>query len=131
MKSYFILSLLFVGFFSCAFFSFNLSATTISTKTNNKILVVQSSSSSKGNIIGIWRDDYDTKILHRIRKDKNKDEPGKWVDYTSLREQYLNGFRVFFDKNHTEEYYIVEKNGDLSVFDNFGFIGTYIRIKIK
>ena len=55
------------------------------------------------------------------------DEPGKWVDYTSLREQYLNGFRVFFDKEHTEEYYIVEKNGDLSVFDNFGFIGTYIR----
>ena len=59
------------------------------------------------NVIGIWRDDYDTKILHRIRKDKNKgyimelshaDEPGKWVDYTSLREQYLNGFRVFFDK---------------------------------
>ena len=95
MKSYFIPSLLFVGFFSCAFFSFNLSATTISTKTNNKILVVQSSSSSKGNIIGIWRDDYDTKILHRIRKDKNKgyimelnhaDEPGKWVDYTSLRD---------------------------------------------
>lgn len=76
--------------FSCAFFSFNLSATTISTKTNNKILVVQSSSSSKGNIIGIWRDDYDTKILHRIRKDKIRVTSWNWT----MRTSRVNGWII-------------------------------------
>lgn len=94
----------------------------------------------QGTIVGIWADDYTKGLLWRIRKDPDLgyvldigdiSDTSKWIRSTTLKEEYLNGFRVFFDKVNTAQYYIIEKNGNLSAFDNYGWIATYKKIELR
>lgn len=102
-------------------------------------LVSHALNSQQGTIVGIWEDDYTQGLLWRIRKDPKLgyvldigdiSDTSKWVRSTTLKEEYLNGYRVFFDKGNVEQYYIVEENGNLSVFDSYGWIATYRKIKL-
>ena len=107
--------------------------------SNDYCLINHIANSQQGTIVGIWEDDYTQGMLWRIRKDPNLGyvldigdirDTSKWIRSTTLKEEYLNGYRVFFDKGNIEQYYIVEKNGNLSVFDNYGWIATYRKIKL-
>lgn len=107
--------------------------------SNDYCLINHVANSQQGTIVGIWEDDYTQGMLWRIRKDPNLGyvldigdirDTSKWIRSTTLKEEYLNGYRVFFDKGNIEQYYIVEKNGNLSVFDNYGWIATYRKIKL-
>lgn len=94
--------------------------------------------SQDDNIVGCWADDFTDGLLWRIHKDLSVGyvleigdikDTSRWMRSSTLREEYMNGFRVFFDKERPEEFYIVERNGDLSVFDTYGHIATYKKIK--
>lgn len=107
--------------------------------SNDYCLINHVANSQQGTIVGIWEDDYTQGMLWRIRKDPNLGyvldigdirDTSKWIRSTTLKEEYLNGYSVFFDKGNIEQYYIVEKNGNLSVFDNYGWIATYRKIKL-
>lgn len=107
--------------------------------SNGYCLINHVENSQQGTIVGIWEDDYTQGLLWRIRKDPKLgyvldigdiSDTSKWIRSTTLQEEYLNGYRVFFDKGNIEQYYIVEENGNLSVFDNYGWIATYRKIKL-
>ena len=107
--------------------------------SNGYCLINHVVNSRQGTIVGIWEDDYTQGMLWRIRKDPSLgyvldigdiSDTSKWIRSTTLQEEYLNGYRVFFDKSNIEQYYIVEENGNLSVFDNYGWIATYRKIKL-
>jgi hypothetical protein len=88
----------------------------------------------------LWRELYDPNfnkdntVLVRICKDAKL---GYVMDYTltydlqngtdpkPLIKKIVNGKTRYIDKDNPEQYFVVEKNGDLSAYDNYGFIETY------
>ena len=91
------------------------------------------------NIIGVWSDDFNDGILYRIVKN-NKDQyllemgesnsTDKWIRFTSLVKSNRKGETIYEDKESgRSEYYKVDKNGNMSVFDDLGYITTHKRLK--
>jgi hypothetical protein len=88
----------------------------------------------------LWKELYDpyfnkdNTVLIRICKDAKL---GYVMDYTLtfnlqsrtdpklLIKKTVNGKTVYIDKENPEQYFVVEKNGDLSAYDNYGHIETY------
>lgn len=89
--------------------------------------------------IGLWTDnDIPGNIIIRIRMDKAEGIVKEYISSTDRRPSELatplkriskNGKTVFIDKESPGQYYIVEINGDLSAYDEDGFIVTYKKLK--
>ncbi|RZK04548.1 MAG: hypothetical protein EOO46_16460 [Flavobacterium sp.] len=89
--------------------------------------------------VGLWRDDgLQSDIIIRIRKDKSQGyvfeyisptEPKPSDMATPLIKKTKNGKTIFKDTEHPEQYYLLENNGDLSVYDNYGFVATFKTLK--
>ena len=88
---------------------------------------------------GLWADDNSKEdLIIRIRKDKIL---GYVFEYITVDDQSpsklplelakvkFKGKDAFKDKDHPGQYFIVESNGDLSVYDNAGFVVSYRRLK--
>jgi hypothetical protein len=86
--------------------------------------------------IGLWRmpEYYDQTLLLRICKDAKLgyvmditviSDLQRRTDPTLLIKKTINSKTVYIDKENPEQYYVLEKNGDLSAYDNYGFIETY------
>jgi hypothetical protein len=88
---------------------------------------------------GLWVDDNSKEdLIIRIRKDRTL---GYVFEYITVDDQSpselpielskvkFNGKVAFKDKDHPGQYFIVESNGDLSVYDNAGFVVRYRRLK--
>lgn len=92
------------------------------------------------NTFGIWLDDtYNQKIYIRIRKEKNNKYVYELIESINslpsngskpLKKSAKNGKTVFIDLDHIDlnQQFLVEKNGNLSVYDNLGFVVTYKKV---
>jgi len=86
-------------------------------------------------ILGTWADDFTAGLLWRIIKKENGSyilEMGTpWRSHRRLRKTKRNGKEIYIDTEslNEEEYYRIEPNGNLAVFDNHGYIATYKKIK--
>jgi len=87
--------------------------------------------------IGLWEIGEEDFIL-RIRKDKklgyigevvSPSDPAPCNSPTLLKKKKLRGKIEFIDIESPEQYYVFENDGNLSVYDDQGFIVTYNRIK--
>lgn len=87
-------------------------------------------------IIGVWADDFNAGILWRILE-SNKGEmvlqsgesgSDKWKTHTKLIKKNIDGKSVLMDTDNMEEYYLISNEG-LKVYDNYGYIATYLRVK--
>ncbi|HLV23313.1 MAG TPA: hypothetical protein VKY36_00855 [Moheibacter sp.] len=89
---------------------------------------------------GIWIDDetLNERIFVRIRKGNNSEYAFEYIESVNsppsdlanpLRKTTKNGKTIFIDTNpnhiNLNQKFIIEGNGDLSVYDNFGFVTTY------
>lgn len=106
--------------------------------TSYESIAINETHEEKSKFIGTWSDDFQPQLLHRIVMLKNGTyimqlgEKGSdyWIKSFDLKRKESNGRIIFF--NMTEEcddYYQLEKNGNLSAWDNLGYIGTYKKYK--
>lgn len=89
--------------------------------------------------VGLWSDDgTQGDVIIRIRIDKkvgyvfeyispSDPKPSDWA--TPIKKKIENGKTIFNDTEHPEQYFVLEKNGDLSVYDNYGLVVTYKKLK--
>jgi hypothetical protein len=86
-------------------------------------------------VLGIWADDFTIGLFWRIIKIENGKhvlESGNkhnWTPYYVLTKTTKNGKVIFLDNENGEEYYRIEPNGDLAVFDIYGYITTFKKSK--
>lgn len=88
---------------------------------------------------GLWQDNKsEGEIIIRIRKDKKLGYVFEYISPTNPKPSELakpliksikNGKIIFKDTEHPEQYFLLENNGDLSVYDNEGYFETYKRLK--
>lgn len=100
---------------------------------------IKSQLSNITDYIGLWIDNQmQGEIIIRIRKDKKEGlvienisptDPKPSEFATPIIKVTKNGKTIFKDTEHPEQYFLLEKNGDLSVYDNYGFFTTYKKIK--
>lgn len=89
--------------------------------------------------IGLWLDNgIPGDVIIRIRKDKLEGYVLEYIPVsdpkpsdlaTQLIKTQKNGKTVFKDTEHPEQFFLLENNGDLSVYDNYGFVSTYKKLK--
>jgi hypothetical protein len=77
-------------------------------------------------LLSIVGDDKQGYQLEFVSK-SNKNE--RSVLTTPLIKQADKGRTIFWDRDVPEQYYILDKNGNLSAYDNYGFIETYRKYK--
>jgi len=89
-------------------------------------------------VVGVWADDFTTGLLWRILKDDKEKyilEMGEvgssmWKHPHKLVKTKKNGQIVYKDvEEDCEEYYRIDSNGNLLVYDNYGYIATYKKVK--
>jgi hypothetical protein len=89
---------------------------------------------------GLWIDNFKSgDVIFKIQKKENKyfynyissENPNENNNLSELIIKNRKGKTVFFDKEYIQDsvYYELEENGNLSVYDNLGYISTYKRIK--
>ncbi len=107
-------------------------------KASYESIAINETHVEKGKFIGTWSDDFQPQILHRIVMLKNGTyimqvgEKGSdyWVNECDLKRNESNGRILFFNMTEGyDDYYRLEKNGNLSAWDNLGYIGTYKKYK--
>ncbi len=89
--------------------------------------------------VGLWENlGVQGDIIIRIRNDKKRGYVFEYIsstDYqpsdiaTPLIKKVRNGITVYKDTENEEQFFVVEKNGDLSAYDNDGMIEIYKRLK--
>jgi len=102
---------------------------------------IRSSLDNITDYFGLWLDNSsDDEIIIRIRINKND---GYIFEYITAAEQapdsfgkklkrkLRNGKIIFIDTDHEGQYFQIETNGDLSVYDILGFVETYKMLKLK
>jgi hypothetical protein len=89
--------------------------------------------------IGLWKNNYlkgdviialkkvDNKLFYLQHISASTLESSKL--FTKLKYEYKDNGQFYRDIESKNEYYKIEPNGNLSVFDNLGYIETYTRIK--
>ena len=85
--------------------------------------------------IGVWMDDFNKNIRWRIRKITEKEyilqmgmaDSDEYIDTDRLILKTKSGGKPLFLTNEygAEEFYQMDSNGNLMVFDHSGYIGTY------
>jgi hypothetical protein len=112
----------------------------IASKYSKESKTVEKESSIQDEIkeqtVGIWR--VSNEVLYRIRDDKQKglllgiispnemNLPARREE--SIRKEVKAGQTRFIPIDFFLDYYVLEKNGDLSAYDNYGHIVTYKKI---
>ena len=102
--------------------------------------IIKSNLNNIKDYYGVWQDNSIGAmgdVLVRIRKDKEEGFVFELISATDPKPSKLanplnkttkNGKVVFVEKEG-DQFFVVEKNGNLSVYDNDGFVVTYIRVK--
>jgi len=81
--------------------------------------------------LGTWADDYTAGLLWQIVEKKN----GIYIlmanqkFHRELKKTIRDGNVIYVETNNWEEYYRILPDGNLAVFDNYGYIATYKKIK--
>jgi ribosomal protein S27E len=98
-----------------------------------------SKSTQTKDVIGVWADDFTKGIIWRIRIDNNanyilelgENQSNRWINPHKLVKISKNGQVCYddLDDEDRDEHYRIEDNGDLSVYDNYGYIATYKKVK--
>jgi hypothetical protein len=91
------------------------------------------------NYVGLWMDNgMPGDVIIRIRKDKVEGNVFEYVSPTDPKPSELaiplkriqkGGKTIFIDNENTEQFFVVEENGDLLAYDNYGFICRYVKLK--
>ena len=85
-------------------------------------------------ILGTWADDFNKGVLWRILKSKNEryvleighTQSREWRRSSGLVKTQKNRSMVYEDRESgRDEYYKIESNGNLSVYDDLGYVATY------
>lgn len=89
--------------------------------------------------VGLWSDNgTHGDVIIRIRKDKKLCYVFEYISpinpkpsdmATPLIKKIKNGKTIYKDTEHPEQFYLLEDNGDLSVYDNYGFVATFKTLK--
>lgn len=100
---------------------------------------IQSALEDITDYVGLWSDNFEEgDIIIRIRKDKKE---GYVLEYISSSDHKPSDFTtplikkidhdktIYKDTEHPEQYFLLEANGDLSVYDNHGLVSTYKKLK--
>lgn len=89
--------------------------------------------------IGIWIDNTKgDEVAFRIRRDEKLGFVYEYVSptnpqrndiVTQLIKGKLNGKTIYRDTEHPEQYFVINKAGDLMIYDNFGYFDTFKKIR--
>lgn len=104
---------------------------------DSKFQIISLKEQNNDKLIGIWIDDFNTNILWRIRNISNNQylmeigsmDSDQWISSTQLS-KIKKGKQILYHNNDEGyvEYYQIDDNGNLSVFDNLGYITTYAKL---
>jgi hypothetical protein len=85
-------------------------------------------------IIGVWADDFHDGIYHRIIESPKgvftmeMGDKRSWIEQCSLKRIIKNGVTIYKNSDYGyDDYYIINQDNNLEVFDNYGYIATYKR----
>lgn len=85
-------------------------------------------------IIGVWADDFHDGIYHRIIESPKGvftmeiGDKRRWIEQCSLKRIIKNGVTIYKNSDYGyDDYYIINQDNNLEVFDNYGYIATYKR----
>lgn len=85
-------------------------------------------------IIGVWADDFHDGIYHRIIESPKgvftmeMGDKRRWIEEWSLTRIIKNGVTIYKNSDsYYDDYYIINQDNNLEVFDNYGYIATYKR----
>lgn len=85
-------------------------------------------------IIGIWADDFHDGIYHRIIESPKgaftmeMGDKRSWIEQCSLERIIKYGVTIYKNSDYGyDDYYIINQDNNLEVFDNYGYIATYKR----
>ena len=85
-------------------------------------------------IIGVWADDFHDGIYHRIIESPKgvftmeMGDKRSWIEQCSLKRIIKNGVTIYKNSEYGyDDYYIINQDNNLEVFDNYGYIATYKR----
>lgn len=85
-------------------------------------------------IIGVWADDFHDGIYHRIIESPKgvftmeMGDKRRWIEQCSLKRIIKNGVTIYKNSDYGyDDYYIINQDNNLEVFDNYGYIATYKR----
>lgn len=101
------------------------------TPTESEITTVTHDSKK---IIGVWADDFKDGIYHRIIESPKGvftmeiGDKRRWIEEWSLTRIIKNGVTIYKNSDsYYDDYYIINQDNNLEVFDNYGYIATYKR----
>ena len=85
-------------------------------------------------IIGVWADDFHDGIYHRIIESPKGvftmeiGDKRSWMEQCSLKRIIKYGVTIYKNSDYGyDDYYIINQDNNLEVFDNYGYIATYKR----
>lgn len=85
-------------------------------------------------IIGVWADDFNDGIYHRIIESPKgvftmeMGDKRSWIEQCSLERIIKYGVTIYKNSDYGyDDYYIINQDNNLEVFDNYGYIATYKR----
>lgn len=85
-------------------------------------------------IIGVWADDFNDGIYHRIIESPKGvftmeiGDKRRWIEQCSLNRIIKNGVTIYKKSDCVYgDHYIINQDNNLEVFDNYGYIATYKR----
>lgn len=85
-------------------------------------------------IIGVWADDFNDGIYHRIIESPKgvftmeMGDKRRWIEQCSLKRIITNGVTIYKNSDYGyDDFYIINQDNNLEVFDNYGYIATYKR----
>lgn len=85
-------------------------------------------------IIGVWADDFHDGIYHRIIESPKgvftmeMGDKRSWIEQCSLKRIIKYGVTIYKNSDYGyDDYYIINQDNNLEVFDNYGYIATYKR----
>lgn len=85
-------------------------------------------------IIGVWADDFHDGIYHRIIESPKgvftmeMGDKRSWIEQCSLKRIIKYGVTIYKNSDsYYDDYYIINQDNNLEVFDNYGYIATYKR----
>lgn len=85
-------------------------------------------------IIGVWADDFHDGIYHRIIESPKgvftmeMGDRRSWIEQCSLERIIKYGVTIYKNSDYGyDDYYIINQDNNLEVFDNYGYITTYKR----
>lgn len=89
--------------------------------------------------VGLWENlGLQGDVIIRIRSDNKKGYVFEYISSSKYQPSELaspllkkvkNGITVYKETENDDQFFVVEKNGDLSAYDNDGIIETYKRLK--